>query len=300
MSIIVRIQGGTGNQLFQYAFARGIASRLGVDYLIDRKVCDNALWDPHKIHRKYSLDLFNTKIKFAEDNDMCGFIWLRKHHRLFDSFHRLIRGRRLFLPFYYKEQTFAYNPNVLKRKDNTYYDGYWQTEKYFKHIEDEIRTEITSQKPLSLQNKAILEEIKKVNAVSLHVRRGDYVTDPVAVVHHGVCSPEYYKKAIAYIEKNVSNPHFFIFSDDFQWSVENFKSLKHPIVCVRGNEASDYEDLALIRECKHHIISNSSFGWWGAWLNPSKNKIVIGPKKWFKGLDKVDISDIFPSNWIKF
>lgn len=300
MSIIVRIQGGTGNQLFQYAFARGTADRLGVDFLIDKKVCDNALWDPHKIHRKYSLGLFNTKIKFVGDKNMFGFIWLRKHYKSFDCFYNFIRGRRLLLPFYYKEQTFAYNPNILKRKDNTYYDGYWQTEKYFKHIEDEIRAEITPVKSLSSYSKSIIEEIKKVNAVSLHVRRGDYVTDPAAVVQHGVCSPEYYKNGIAYIEKNVQNPHFFIFSDDFQWSVENFKSLNHPVTCIEGSEANDYEDLAMMRECKHHIISNSSFGWWGAWLNPRKDKIVIGPKKWFKGFDKVDTSDIFPNNWVRF
>ncbi|HVU06301.1 MAG TPA: alpha-1,2-fucosyltransferase [Thermodesulfobacteriota bacterium] len=297
--IIVRIQGGTGNQLFQYAFARGVSARLGMPYLIDKKVCDDARWDPHKIHRKYSLNLFNTKTPFAEDGDMFGFVGIRKHYKAFDAFYKYLRGKRFFLPFYYPEKTFAYDVEVFARKSSTYFDGDWQGEKYFRHIADELRAEITPVKALSEASLKALEEIKKANAVSLHVRRGDYVTDPLAAEMHGVCSMSYYAAAIAHIEKNVANPHFFIFSDDYAWSVENFKGLKHPVTCIKGTEASDYEDLALMSACKHHIIANSSFGWWGAWLNPRTDKVVVAPKVWFRNAPKADTKDVYAENWIR-
>lgn len=297
--IIVRIQGGTGNQLFQYAFARGVASKLKTDFLIDKSVCDNAKYDPHKIHRKYSLGLFNTKVKFAKDSDMFFFVWIRKHYKIFDTIYKYIRLKRFFLPFYYPERIFAFDPNVFSVKGIKYFDGDWQTEKYFKHIADEIRKEITSINPLSEKNIKIKEEIQNTNAVSLHERRGDYTTDLLAIEYHGVCSQDYYNKAIEYIEKNVSSPHFFIFSDDYEWSVENSKHIKHPVTCIKGSEDKDCEDLALISKCKHHIIANSSFSWWGAWLNPRKDKIVIGPKIWFRNAPKADTKDIFPEEWIK-
>ncbi|HEY4494538.1 MAG TPA: alpha-1,2-fucosyltransferase [Candidatus Paceibacterota bacterium] len=305
MKIIVRIQGGTGNQLFQYAFGRGTASflskKLGksVELLIDKTTLDDARWDPHKIHRKYSLGLFHTKITFAKDSDFFGFVWIRKHYKIFDRFYNFLRLKRFFLPFYYPEQTFTFDKNVFERTKNTYFDGDWTTGKYFEHIADEIRNEIRPINPLSEPHQKILEEIRKTNAVSLHVRRGDYTTDPLAITYHGVCSPEYYKKAIAYIEEHVPSPHFFIFSDDYEWSKENFKFINHPVTCVKGSEGKDYEDMELVRECKHNIIANSTFGWWGAWLNPKKDKIMIGPKKWFANAPKGDTKDLLTDEWIK-
>jgi hypothetical protein len=299
MKIVVRIQGGTGNQLFQYAFARGVSAKLGCEYLIDRRVCDDARYDPHKIHRKYSLDLFKTKVPVADDSVMFGFVGIRKYYKAFDTFYKYLRGKRFFMPFYYPERTFAYDPEVWNINRTTYFDGDWQTDKYFSHIADEIRAEVTAARPLSEQTKKTIEEIRKVTAVSLHVRRGDYVTDPLAAVMHGTCTMEYYQAAIAHIEKNLQNPHFFIFSDDFAWASENFKTLKHPVTCIKGSEVSDYEDLSMMRECKHHIIANSSFGWWGAWLNPRKDKIVIAPKVWFRNAPKANTKDIYADNWVR-
>ena len=296
MAIIIRIQGGTGNQLFQYAFARGVASKLGVTFLIDRTVMDNTKYDPHKIHRKYSLDKFNTKIEFAPDK---GFVAVRKHYKLFDTFYKYLRMKRFFLPFYFPERTFAFDEEVFERKDGTYFDGDWQTEKYFKHIEDEIRSEITEATPLSYKNQGILDGIKKANAVSLHVRRGDYTTDPLAIVYHGTCDMSYYKRAMEHIEKHVENPHYFIFSDDYNWSVENFAFLGENYTCVQGTEGKDHEDMILMSNCKHHIISNSSFGWWAAWLNPNKEKIVVAPTVWFRNAPKANTTDIIPDRWVK-
>lgn len=230
---------------------------------------------------------------------MVGFIGIRKHYKAFDAFYKYLRGKRFFMPFYYPERTFAFDPLVFEQKGSIYFDGDWQCEKYFSHIADEIRAEVTPVKALSAGTEKTRNEIRSANAVSLHVRRGDYVTDPLAATMHGVCSMDYYAAAIAHIEENVENPHFFIFSDDYAWSVENFKHLKHPVTCIKGSEASDYEDLALMSSCRHHIIANSSFGWWGAWLNPRPDKIVIAPKVWFRNAPKADTKDVYAENWIR-
>lgn len=299
MSIIVRIQGGLGNQLFQYAFGRGVASRLQTGLLIDRTTLDSPKYDPHKIHRGYSLSHFNIKVRFAKDSDLFGFIWMRKHYKTFDRLYRSVRFKRVILPFYYPEQTFAFDRKVFSAGKNTYFDGYWQTEKYFKHIGDEIRQELTLTKAFSAGSQEISDRIRKTNAISLHVRRGDYISDQTAAAYHGICSPAYYRNAVAYIAAHVISPHFFIFSDDYEWSVQHFKSLPYAVTCVPGSAHTDFEDVALMSQCKHHIIANSSLGWWGAWLNPSTEKITIAPKQWFANVPKGDTRDLRPENWIK-
>lgn len=256
-------------------------------------------YDPHKYHNKPCFPNLNVHVRFARDLDMFGFVWLRKHKIFFDPFYDKLRLKRILLPFYYPERTYAYDPDVFAQNNNIYFDGYWQTEKYFTHIADELRKEITPIKPLSEYSQSIRAEIQKTNAVSLHVRRGDYITDTSANAYHSVCSMEYYQRAITYMTERIPSPHFFIFSDDYEWSVENFKFLKHPFTCVRGSEERNYEDMRLMAQCKHHIIANSSFSWWGAWLNPSKEKQVIAPKQWFANAPKNDTRDLLPEEWVK-
>lgn len=298
MAIIVRVHGGLGNQLFQYAFGRGVSSRLKTDLLIDRSPFLKSRYDPHVYHNKPCFAHLNIRVQFAKDSDMFGFVWLRKHRKFFDQFYDMLRLKRALLPFYYPERTFAFDPEVFSHT-NTYFDGYWQTEKYFKHRADELRAELAPAKPLSGYAQNMLNEIKRTNAISLHVRRADYVTDPNSSVFHGICSLEYYQHAIAYITQRIPSPHFFIFSDDYEWSVENFKFLNYPFTCVRGSEEKNYEDMHLMSRCAHHIIANSSFSWWGAWLNPRPDKIVIAPKVWFANAPKADTRDLLPDEWIK-
>ena len=180
-----------------------------------------------------------------------------------------------------------------------YLDGWWQTEKYFEEIGDELRKEITLIKPLSSYSKEIQDKIQNTNAISLHVRRADMVIDPHMANFHGTCTIDYYNKAIEFISKSVSSPHFFVFSDDYNWSVEHFKSIKYETTIIKNGADKNYEDIILMSKCKHHIIANSSFSWWGAWLNPNKNKIVIAPKKWFANAPKTNTKDLIPNNWIK-
>lgn len=284
--------------MFQYAFGRGVASRLKTDLIVDTSPYLRAAYDPHVYHDSVPcFENFNVNVRLARDSDMFGFVWLRKHRNFFDPFYDKLRGKKTFLPFYYPEQGFTFDPKVFSR-NHTYFDGYWQTEKYFKHVADRLRAELTPSRPLSEYARSMLNEIRRANAVSIHVRRGDYISDPEINAYHGTCSPQYYQRAIHCIEQQVSSPHFFIFSNDYEWSVENFKFLNGSYTCVRGSDAKNYEDMHLMSRCRHHIIANSSFGWWGAWLNPSKEKQVVAPKRWFANVPKGDARDLFPEDWI--
>jgi len=292
--IIARLIGGLGNQLFQYAFARSVSSRLKTDFLLDA----SPFHTYYKLH-KYSLGHFNIKELFAKDSDFFGFVWLRNRQKIFDASYTRLRLKSKLMPFYYPEQMFHFDPSVFS-KNKTYFDGFWQTEKYFQEIAPELRKEITLKKPFSEYSQNIFEQIKKTPAVSLHVRRADYVTDPQANLIFGACSMEYYQRAIAHVTRHEPSPHFFVFSDDHAWAVENFKSLPYPVTCVKNTAEKNYEDLMLMSSCDHNIIANSTFSWWSAWLNQNKNKVVIAPKQWFNTKKTTtDTKDVIPDSWIK-
>jgi hypothetical protein len=161
-------------------------------------------------------------------------------------------------------------------------------------IETEIRQIFTVKKALNTQTKPFLDQIRACNSVSLHVRRGDYVQNPIINQTHGLCSLEYYEKAVQYMAEKLEKPVFFVFSDDILWCKENLK-LPFPTVFVEGNFLN-YEDLTLMSACQHQIVANSSFSWWGAWLNNFAKKIVIAPKKWF---NDQEIKDLIPQTWTR-
>ncbi|MCK4744844.1 alpha-1,2-fucosyltransferase, partial [Candidatus Parcubacteria bacterium] len=194
-----------------------------------------------------------------------------------------------------KEQHSHFDSKILKLIGNIYLDGYWQSEKYFKNIENSIRKEFTLKNDLQLKAKKLLRKIKNTESISIHIRRNDYISHKPANQYHGVCHLSYYKKAINVIIKKIDDPHFFVFSDDIDWCKKNLK-IKFPTIFVEGNK--DYEDLILMSKCKHNIIANSTFSWWGAWLNNNPNKIVIAPKKWFRK-KSINTKDLIPKTWIK-
>ena len=192
----------------------------------------------------------------------------------------------------------VFQAEFLEPRNHAYYEGYFQSEKYFLHIRERLLREFKiSTPPLhNSDNRRILDLILKKNAISLHIRRGDYLT-PKNTERHCLCSPSYYQNAIQYIIQRVENPHFFIFSDDISWVYDNFK-ISYPYTIVDVNDSyTGYYDLELMRNCKHNIIANSTFSWWGAWLNENPNKIVIAPQRWF--MNQEDEIDIIPSSWVK-
>jgi hypothetical protein len=286
--VIVRLIGGLGNQLFQYALGRTLAASRSTTLKLD--ITD---YETYKV-QAYALRHFNVIESFATRDEIWrlrGGGWMAR--QLSRRLHRLIPFRK---DSYILEKGFAFDPEVLRSPDDVYLEGYWQSEKYFTSIEGLLRREFTIRHSLSGRNQEIAARIAGCNAVSLHVRRGDYVSNPDSSRVHGVCGADYHQAAVRRIAEVVPQPHLFVFSDDPQWAAGNLH-LDHPATIVTGNDIRrDYEDLHLMSLCKHHIVANSSFSWWGAWLDTNPDKIVIAPERWFAH-EQHDTRDLFPPTW---
>ena len=290
--IITNIIGGLGNQMFQYAAGRALAYRHKTDLLLDTR-----MFQRYSLRSFELTKVFNIHSRVATVDEIKSLIgW--KANRLSSRLLReprlaFLRGRNYFI------QSSAYNvKDVHNLPTDCYISGYWQSEKYFDDIKDVIRNDLTFQQPLIGRNAEIADKIKSSNAVSLHVRRGDYVTNQKTNSVHGSCGPEYYERASMYILERVSSPVFFIFSDDPEW-VKNNSLIKHTHHIISHNSGLDsYSDMHLMSLCRHHIIANSSFSWWGAWLNNNNDKIVIAPERWYIS-SKRDESDRVPKSWIR-
>jgi hypothetical protein len=285
--VIVQLIGGLGNQLFQYALARRIAHMHNVPLKLDLYG-----FESYKLH-KYSLQHFNIREDFASPDEIARFK---------NKSGVLARLATKFKPYYecsvVHERFFHFDSNMLKVSKNVYLEGYWQSEKYFKDIEDIIRREFIVKHKIDAENEQIAKHISSVRAISLHIRRGDYVSNTATNQIHGTCSLEYYHQAIDIIIKKVDKPYFFVFSDNSEWAKKNI-IIDYPITFVDHNNADkNYEDMRLMSLCKHHIIANSSFSWWGAWLCTNPDKIIIAPRKWFNNQD-INTTDLIPEKWIK-
>lgn len=290
--IIVRLIGGLGNQMFQYALGRALASRHNVPLKLD-----TSAYAQYPL-RKYRLHHFNIAATVATPAEVAQVTGahLQGIRKRFYAFYQ----RRL--PYYararVKERNFHYDPNMRKVRPQTYLIGFWQSEKYFKDVAAVLRKEFTLKHPPDAPNQAMLQHIEAVNAVSVHVRRTDYVTDPAAHHLHNICTPAYYKAAIGTLAQSLEAPHFFIFSDDMPW-VRQHLTISYPVTYVDHNDADHgYEDLRLMRYCKHHIIANSTFSWWGAWLSEYQFKQILAPGKWFTRAD-INTSDVIPASWLQ-
>ena len=257
--IISKIQGGLGNQMFQYAYGKHLSYKYNTEIRFDI--------------RFYDLDL-NPKREFLLD-------------RFPNTFPNTDINLSLIGQVYPIVDDFNWRELPKPVGINYYLDGYWQSERFFKESEELIREDFRPSKEIveKISNTPFLD----TNAISLHVRRGDYITSNG---YHPVQSIEYYQKAI---EKIGKYDYIFVFSDDIQWCKDNLKF--NNMIFMDG--FTDVEDLYLMSMCKHNIIANSSFSWWGAWLNSNPNKIVIAPNKWFGDRANLNESDIIPINWIR-
>lgn len=286
--IVVRLCGGLGNQLFQYAAGRQLAQARCTELVLDlgwyrRTPSSNT---PRKFELNHGL--INTRSAVGTE-----YWWCQLHGgRLLRHIPFIPRKWRIF-----REKSFDFDNSFLDLPDNTYLDGYWQSYKYFEDIADVIRAEIMLLLPASPKDMVFQEGIVATESVSIHVRRGDYVTQKAAVTTHGTCSLEYYHAALAKLKTLVCNPHFFFFSDDIEWSQQQFASLGSVTFVGHNGPDAACQDLRLMTLCKHHVIANSSFSWWGAWLNPGKEKIVVAPKVWFS--DGCPTPTLIPDPWIQ-
>lgn len=284
--IIVGIAGGLGNQMFQYAFYRALMEK-GKNVKID---LDLSWHGKYEMHNGYELHrIFSVKENVATKDEIKELVGSR------NIFNRFLRRYKLKKTFYFTpklEDCIRFNEKFLN-VDNIYLFSAWQTEKYFSTVKSIIEKEFVFKLKMNEDSQSIAKQIMQENSVSIHVRRGDYLNNEQL---RGICTVEYFTRAIERIKQLVKQPRFYVFSDDIQWCKEHF--LFDNIKYVSSNSGIDsYQDMQLMSLCKHNITSNSTFSWWGAWLNKNVNKIVISPKKWFNGIDGT--KDIIPDEWMK-
>lgn len=290
--IVSHILGGIGNQMFQYAAGRALSLAIGREHRIDLSGFAN-----YRLHHGFELSrAFNVSVEYADTATMQMMLRWRAC-RLAKMFLRRERFKWLRGKKFVVEPQFNYWPEFFNLTGDCYLYGYWQSARYFKSVESVIRKDFSFREPLSGKNADLASEIHHSAAVSLHVRRGDYVSDPKNISVMQVCSLEYYRNAINYIAEHVEHPIFFIFSDDVTW-VRKSLSTEYPCVYVDHNRGYEsYKDMQLMSLCKHHVIANSSFSWWGAWLNANPEKLVVAPKNWFRNDN--DDRDLIPMEWVR-
>ena len=285
--IISELNGGLGNQLFQFAIARNLSIKLNIPFKLDASIYNN-----NKV-RQYNLDVFGCKNSLADKTDISFFFPNRAK-----GIARILQTlkNKYYRPVVIEEQNFKFNADVLGYTNNKIYlKGYWQSEKYFNDIRLILLNDLKITMPLKKSNEVLLEKIQSKKSVALHIRRGDYVSNKTVANYHGTCSLDYYYNAINYIAQSNEEIVIYVFSDDIDWVKANLKT-KHTICYVENN--MNYEDLRLMSSCHHNIIANSSFSWWGAWLNQSSGKVVIAPKNWFINTE-INTIDLLPETWIK-
>lgn len=291
MNIIAQLQGGLGNQLFQYATARALALQKQASLLLDQSWYTKTYQDvtPREVH----LDDLNTKGMLISYQP--PFKRPKKLRRIAQRFWPLN-------PFIFLEQTpYHFDTRLSKspafKKQNLYLMGYWQSYKYFESIKPLLQKEISPKKPLNPHYQKYLDEIQSSQSAMVHVRRGDYVNLEVAAKVHGFIGLDYYLKGMEILLEKNPDSQFFVFSDDLEWAKEN---LPHSEKCtfIQSLPTNDavIQELELMTHCQHHLIANSSLSWWAAWLGKNSNGTVICPARWMNGSDR-DFNDLLPAEW---
>jgi hypothetical protein len=280
--------------MFQYALGKRLSSHHRVPLKLDISGFERT--PPGDTPRSYALEPLAISADLATPEDIsrasgAGMHGIRR---------RWARLLEAGLPYYRRpvihERGLTFDARILRAPPRTYLFGWWASEKYFKDIATTIRSEFSVRSPLSGANAAMAAVILDGNAVSVHVRRGDYVTNPRTHSAHGLCAPEYYRRAIGALATKISDLRAFVFSDDIEWAKQNLQ-LKAPVTYVDHNGPDQaHEDLRLMSLCRHHVIANSTFSWWGAWLSAHPGKAVIAPAKWSND-PAVDTRDLLPPQW---
>jgi len=292
--ICVRLNGGLGNQMFQYALGRALSIKHKTELIFDCSQLGKKI--KGLTARNFDLKVFNIQASEATKSDLAK---LRPFiYRLINVLAIKIGFKGIATSKFFIEQKFSYNEQIEKTADDCYLVGYWQSPLYFKEIQNLILQEFEFP-PLTGENSVTGHKISNGNSISLHIRRGDFL-NLSAHSTHGICSLNYYEAAISHITEKTNDPIFFIFSDDVAWAKENLK-IKGKCYYIAGNSGDkSYIDMQLMSLCKHNIIANSSFSWWGAWLNLNGGKIVIAPEKWFvnKTLNE-QTKDLIPETWMR-
>lgn len=286
---IVKILGGLGNQMFQYALFLALRERFPDDEV---KV-DLSCFRGYPLHNGYEVDgVFSLDSPKATWRDVARVAYPYPNYRCWQAGKYVLPRRRTMCV---EASDFAIDPSVLSAEGDRYFDGYWQHEEYFAEYSDTIRnifhfTNATDQRTIE-----VIDKVSATHSVSLHIRRGDYVNHPL---FKGICTPDYYRKAIGVLQESVAPELYCIFSNDVAWCKENIDPLlpaEQRIYVDWNKGAQSYVDMQIMSHCKHNVIANSSFSWWGAWLNRNPEKFVVAPRQWMNA----DICDPIPDTWTR-
>lgn len=268
--IIVNLKGGLGNQMFQYALGRKLALKNN-DVLklyiagLDRA---NAVGD---IYRPFSLGRFNVVKNIASETETRT---LKYPYGVFSKGWRYINAKLL------RNTHTLFEPHILNCQGDIFLDGYWQSPKYFEDIRDVLLADFTLADPLPKYAETILAEMQATTSVAIHIRRGDYIKNPQVAREFGICTKNYYQRAVSTITETYPAATYFVFSDDIDWVKHNL-TLGEQVVYVQHPELTDTAELFMMSRCQHNIIANSTFSWWAGWLNTNPDKLVIAPTPWF-------------------
>jgi hypothetical protein len=283
--------------MFQYACGRAVAYKHQTELLFDTSQLITSKPNLGLTSREYELNIFNINGTIASKED------IKKIKPLFYRIANILSIKFGFHGIqtskFFIENKYSFNNSIEKAGKDCFLAGYWQSFRYFKTIETLIKEEFKFPMELDSVNIEWATKIKNENSVCIHIRRTDFVKNKNHDIH-GACSIEYYKNALEYISDKVKSPYFFIFSDDIEWARTNL-DLQRPCEFISGNIGKhSYIDMLLMSLCKNNIIANSSFSWWGAWLNSNEDKIVIAPKQWFadESMNR-QTNDLIPETWIR-
>jgi hypothetical protein len=297
--IVVRLRGGLGNQLFQYAAGFSLAKHVGVPLKLDLYT-----YTKHK-YRKYELHHFNIEEQLATRAEVHRFTGPNFLVRFLNKRENYLRCPGVFAqPHYHFYEDFLNLPAPL------YLSGYWQSEKYFLPIASDIRKMYMLKQPLDARNAALADEMAGTESVAVHVRLGDYVSNVQYQSFFGTLDTAYYRSAIAYLMQQRDNLRFFVFSDSVAKAKSIFADLPKATFVDHNQRGEAHKDLFLMSQCRHNIIANSTFSWWGAWLNANPHKVVVAPQRWFARAFNTqtlpvypvrlyNTKDLIPTSWIR-
>ena len=298
-AIVVSLYGGLGNQLFQYAMGRALSLRNGLPLVLDLAWFDQVKEGDASVTtiREYALTPFELAVqtqKTQAPSPISPSLMQRILRRILR--HAPTKNEGLSI---YREKGFNFDRMAFEYQGPVWLQGYWQSYRYFDDAAEILRHELGQARNVSVATQDMLDRISHSDAICLHIRRGDYVTNKNAAATHGLCSLDYYTKGVEILSSDLNNPHCFVFSDDPDWARTNL-NLATPItiVDINGPDAA-HEDLWLMAACKRFVIANSSLSWWGAWLSVREGKRVVAPLDWFADKGGRDTRDLLPEDWIR-
>jgi hypothetical protein len=287
------MQGGLGNQFFQYAAGRALSARLGSSLSLDltwhRRLPRGAT------PRAFELGRYPIAATCLDpDDEHSPRFWSMERFGCVVRIDGRLRWARSF-----RERGLGHDPRMPRLGDDRTLEGYWQSPRYFTEVADALRRELRPVTAMGAEDARVAGLIASDphQAVAVHVRRGDYLAG-VHAEHHGLCGLDYYQRAFVHIRAAMRSPRFFVFSDDPAWVASQTDVFGDAVLVAHNGPETAYQDVRLMSLCRGHVIANSSFSWWGAWLSDHENKLVIAPARWHLGRGG-DAADLTPPEWLR-